>query len=338
MASSIQPPSPSVKTRFLIMSDTHGQDFLPIRQPQQHVDVAIHCGDLTEGSKLDEFRSTINLLKAINAPLKLVIAGNHDFTLDTPTFKQKVLHAGQPLEVEEVRKAYGDYGEARRLFTEAEKDGIHFLEEGTYQFVLASGAMLKVFASPYTPSLGDWGFQYRRTEPHEFVIPADVHLAITHGPPRGIMDYTESNQRAGCPGLFAAIARSRPRLHCFGHIHESWGAKLVTWKNRTLVSDLPSHFTHIDNDRSVVIEKLSGLQLSKIDDPEVREEKERKGERYASERCCSTSHSAENSTAHPLRPGSQTLFVNAALEGSDGRLSQFPWLVEIDLPRAAGDE
>ena len=42
-------------------------------------DVAIHCGDLTDGSLLEEFRGAIRLLRDIDAPLKLVIAGNHDF-------------------------------------------------------------------------------------------------------------------------------------------------------------------------------------------------------------------------------------------------------------------
>jgi 3',5'-cyclic AMP phosphodiesterase CpdA len=85
----------TVKTRFLVISDTHGsEDF---RRPIDPADVAIHCGDLTEESKLDEFRATLRFLKRLDAPLKLVIAGNHDFTLDTPVFERKIAEAG-PLE------------------------------------------------------------------------------------------------------------------------------------------------------------------------------------------------------------------------------------------------
>lgn len=58
-------------------------------KPLQHADVAIHCGDLTEESKLEEYRASIQLLKDIHAPLKLVIAGNHDFTMDIPAFRKK---------------------------------------------------------------------------------------------------------------------------------------------------------------------------------------------------------------------------------------------------------
>lgn len=61
-----------IKTRFLIISDTHAEKGLAV--PAVPVDVAIHCGDLTDESKVDEFRTTLGLLRAINAPLKLVIA------------------------------------------------------------------------------------------------------------------------------------------------------------------------------------------------------------------------------------------------------------------------
>ena len=75
-------------------------EFRPEETPSQHVDVAVHCGDLTEGSKLDELRASIRLLTKIDAPLKLVIAGNPDFTLDIPTFKQKVKDIPPPLDFE----------------------------------------------------------------------------------------------------------------------------------------------------------------------------------------------------------------------------------------------
>ena len=82
----------TIMTRFLIISDTHGQ---PLRNlPNEQVDVAIHCGDLTEESKLAELKTTLDLLTKLNAPLKLIIAGYHDWTLDTPVFEQKLSMAG----------------------------------------------------------------------------------------------------------------------------------------------------------------------------------------------------------------------------------------------------
>ena len=320
-----------VKTRFLILSDTHGMELRAEDKPSQHADVAIHCGDLTEESKLEEFKVSIRMLKDIHASLKLVITGNHDFTMDIPAFRKKVADARPALEPDLVRKVYGDYGDARQLFEDARAVGIIFLDEGNHDFILENGAILKVYASPWTPSLGDWGFQYTPRQRHKFEITQGTDLVITHGPPRGIMDYTESKQRAGCPDLFEAIARAQPRLHCFGHIHEGWGAKLITWRDQ--LTEKPSHFTDIDNEKSVLVEKLSGLRQSQFDTVEVKRQKLMKAEACRRERCCTTTHCRGD--ANPLEFGKQTLFVNAAIEGTEEHPFQMPWLVEVELLRAA---
>ena len=199
--------SATIKTQFFIVSDTHGKSFKPSEKPTQKADVAIHCGDLTDGSKLEEFRTTLQLLKDIDAPLKLIIAGNHDFTIDIPSFNEIIENAYPPLEPELVAKEYVVPGEARQLFQETKDSGIIFLDEGIHNFTLQNGAHLTVYATPYTPSRGNWGFQYLPETGRNFIIEnGQVNIAITHGPPRGIMDMTHRNERIGCPDLFAAIA------------------------------------------------------------------------------------------------------------------------------------
>ncbi|EEU43149.1 uncharacterized protein NECHADRAFT_46630 [Fusarium vanettenii 77-13-4] len=319
--------SPLIKTRFLILSDTHGLQFQEDRKPHISADVVIHCGDITCDSKLHDFKQAIDLLKEIDAPLKIVIAGNHDFSLDDLAFKEKITEASrlaqEDLE-ESIKIEYGDYGDARRLFDGHED--IVFLEEGSHQFPLDNGALLRVYASPYTPTTGnssDWGFQYSGA--HEFAIEKGTDIVVTHGPPHGIMDMTTERQRIGCPQLFGAVARAQPKLHCFGHVHDSWGAKLVAW--RPTISDQPSHFSDIDNGKSVVIESLSRLKGSKFESAEDREAREDAVERYKSQWYCHTSHCGGDN--RPLGLG-ETLFVNAAVMG-DGELSQYPWLVDIEL-------
>ncbi|CAG8015397.1 unnamed protein product [Penicillium salamii] len=328
-----------IKTRFLICSDTHGMGSLPglTRSANQHADVVIHCGDLTTGSQIDEFKAAIRLLEAIDAPLKLVIARNHDFTMDIPIFRQKVEEAHLPDDQELIEKTYGFYKEARSLF---KNTGITFLDEGIHSLNLQNGALLTVYASPYTPSLGDWGFQYRPDDGHDFAInnsgsPCSVDVVMTHGPPRGIMDYTLSGKRAGSIDLFRALALAnpRPQMHCFGHIHEGWGAKLITWREKT--TSAPSHLTDIDNGRSHLISKLSML----------REDDERSfSARGTHVKCFATSHCSGDT--HPLNRGSQTLFVNAAIEGPPQAMNseqsnlstQPPWIVDLELqasPRGA---
>ena len=219
----------TVSTKILVLSDTHGAALSPLdlREP---VDVVIHCGDLTEESKLEEYQGAVSMLKGIKVSLKLIIAGNHDWTLDDGMFWKKVAEM-RPTEqdLELVEDTYGRIGDARRILEseEAREAGIVYLDEGTHNFDLANGARLTVYASPYTSSTNDWAFNYDPREEHTWEIGSDVDVAVTHCPPRGVPDYTSSRERAGSTGLFAAIARARPQMHCFGHIHEAWGAKLV---------------------------------------------------------------------------------------------------------------
>lgn len=317
----VVPKTPSVKTRFLIISDTHGNNSNPDPDTTlESVDVAIHCGDLTEESKIEEFRTTLQLMKNINAGLKLIIAGNHDFTMDIPVFLKKVAEVHPPLDPHLVQREYGDYGEARQLFEDAKSNGIMFLDEGNHHFPLSNGASLTVYASPFTPSPScGWGFQYHPEQGHDFSIRNGTDIVITHGPPKGIMDFTDSRERAGCSNLFEAVARARPRLHCFGHIHEGWGAKLVAWRDKISVN--PSHFTDIDNSKSVILGNIRRLNDSRS--------------RRETLTCFSSSHCSGD--INPLEPWKHTLFVNAAIQGIDD-FSQMPWLIDMELPRQTTSE
>ncbi|KAL4887915.1 hypothetical protein BDV59DRAFT_189652 [Aspergillus ambiguus] len=253
------------------------------------------------------------MLESINAPLKLLIAGNHDFTLDTLTFQEMVTKAGLSEGADRVlvNTVYGDYGDARKLFPKENiKTGIILLDEGTHMFTLQNGALLTIYASPYTPSLGDWGFQYHPDQGHRFDI-HDVDVVMTHGPPKGIMDITDSGSRAGCSDLFAAVSRARPLMHCFGHIHEGWGAKIVAWRRK--ICESPSHLADIDNGKSVLIEKLSGVCPG-------------------AKRTYQTSHCSGDPV--PLQQGTQTLFLNAAMEGTIDHPVHPSWTVDIELPKA----
>lgn len=331
-----------VQTRLLILSDTHAGKGLAM--PDLSVDVAIHCGDLTDESKMNEFRSSLGLLRSIKAPLKLVIAGNHDFTLDAPAFRKKAAQAQAVLEIEPelIKKEYGDFGEARQLFAaphrtddeKASSGNIVLLDEGMHHFDLENGARLTVYASPFTPSLeADWGVQFKRGEHHDFAIDKTVDVVITHGPPKGILDVTASRQRAGCEHLFRAVATARPQLHCFGHIHEGWGAKLVAWRDNP--SESPSHLTDIKNESSVVIESLATLRPGKWDDAETRREKEQHRRELQMQGYCRARHCVGSSNPNLLRRGQNTLFVNASIEALDEDGAQLPWVVDIQLPAAS---
>ncbi|KAF7589348.1 helicase, partial [Aspergillus hancockii] len=209
-------------------------------------------------------------------------------------------------------KEYGIPGDARALLDGARSASIIFLGEGTHLFLLDNGVGLTLYTSSYTPSLGDWGFQYHPEQGHDFSMRMDdpVNVIITHGPPKGILDYGDSSERTGCPHLFVTVAHVRPQMHCFGHIHEALGAELVTW--RKMASEKPSYFTDIDNGKSSV-----GAKLSTLDNDDNR-------------LCYTTSHCSGDPLEIQLV--TQTLFVNAAIEGSEDRPIQLLCLVDLELP------
>jgi 3',5'-cyclic AMP phosphodiesterase CpdA len=315
----------SIATRVLVLSDTHGEALQ--RPVTTSADVAIHCGDITEESKLDEFRAAISMLKAIDAPIKLVIAGNHDFTLDDKAFTNTRREISSIIDEPALKRTYGDLGEARALFDteEVRVAGIIFLDEGIHRITLANGALMTVYASPYTPSKSSgWGYQYDPSQgEHAWAIDSTVDLAMTHSPPHGLFDLTESKTRAGSPGLFAAIAKAKPKVHCFGHIHESWGAKLVQW--RPELSEAPSHFTDIDNNRSELIESRATLNDGKFDDEDTLQAKAAKRAKLGAQGYCKIDT--------PILDKEQALFINAAIEGVEEGTQHLPWLLEMQLPQ-----
>jgi predicted phosphodiesterase len=148
---SSEPEGTKVKTRFLIISDTHsaspavkhdGDDVIP-RHPLPKADVLLHCGDLTMIGHLHEYEKTLEMLEAIEADLKFVIAGNHDITLDEDYYARRgrYMHSrtrtGYDPELPKKAKAMW-------LGERAKSAGVIYLEEGTHSFALKNGAKLRV--------------------------------------------------------------------------------------------------------------------------------------------------------------------------------------------------
>lgn len=198
-------------TRFLVLSDTHGNQLK--HRFTSKVDVGIHCGDITDESKLEEYETAITMLKEIDAPLKLIIAGNHDFTIDDNVFQTHIrefmsrFDSNDQRLLEENRKSledtYSNVGGARARLEahDARQAGIVLLDEGIHHFDLENGAHLTVYASPYTASKSEgWGFRYDPDQQdHEWNISEGIDLVMTHSPPRGVLDYTNGRTRAGIP-------------------------------------------------------------------------------------------------------------------------------------------
>lgn len=246
--------SQTIPTRILIISDTHcaSLDGVPgsgFKRPLPPADLLIHCGDLTHRGRTEEYHKCLDMLQEIDAPVKLVIAGNHDCTLDRDFMLGHLREFGPVRETAEE-----SFREMRTLWTakdgRAKREGVTFLDEGTHTIELPHGASVKVYASPYTPEFCDWSFPYEKYEDRyndppaslsdatniaSNPIPSFTHaerpldILITHGPPYERLDETTNGELPGCPHLLRALMRARPLVHCFGHIHEGRGAERVQW-------------------------------------------------------------------------------------------------------------
>ncbi len=129
---------------------------------------------------------------------------------------------------------------------------------------------------------------------------------MTHGPPLKHLSSTTRSVDAGCPHLLRAVERCRPRLHCFGHIHEGWGAERVQWASTT---DGWTDFEEVESIRT--------------------DAKETKKERRAY-------FDASRESGRPLRFGEETLLVNASIMDVQYNPVNAPWVVDIELPLAEG--
>lgn len=313
----------TIKTRLLLISDTHNTSPHPppsphpYRHPLPEAHILIHSGDLTTIGSYQEHATTVATLKCHPAELKLIIAGNHDITLD------EAYYAALPPSSFKTRSGREDPAAIKQLYCgpEAYDAGIRYLDEGVHCFSLSTGAELRVFASPYTPAFCSWAFAYPRGRDRFNPLPEDttassalssagadapdgvvpdfpsVDIMITHGPPAGVLDSVVHGGSVGCEGLFAAVKRARPRVHVFGHIHEGYGALRGEWG-----PDMT----------------LGGTKV--VCDPDkVREERGAYVDVSADSGC-------------PLRFGEETLFVNASVLNERYKAVNAPWVVDLDLP------
>jgi len=106
-------------------------------------------GDLTNVGSMDEYHQALDMLKKIDAPVKLVIAGNHDRTLDKEWMKRNPFNLDLSLD---ERKAV--WQQATDLWFakdgRAVREGVQMLEEGTHLIHLKNGAQLRVLMTFYS--------------------------------------------------------------------------------------------------------------------------------------------------------------------------------------------
>lgn len=170
--------------RIDCMADLHG-----FRPKLAGGDLLIVAGDLTARDTPKEHIEFALWLANQKYDKKILIAGNHD---------------GQMVSWKSMQQDDLDY----------------LVDSGT------TFQGLKIWGSPWTPTFLNWHFMLDRGEPIKQkwdLIPDDVDILVTHGPPFGVQDQIGKTGCYGCEELREAILRIKPKLHVFGHIHESPG-------------------------------------------------------------------------------------------------------------------
>ena len=183
------------KIRIWHLSDTHGYHS-KIDIPED-IDLVIHSGDA--GNYGDPYRSDpeirdfANWYAALPIMFKIYVAGNHDSAVEHLLWHKKLF----------------------------DKLGIDYLFNDTIDIM-----GLQIWGSPHTPNFGNWSFMKDRSKISRVwnSIPEDTDILVTHGPPKGILDTTlnrdHSIESVGDSALNKRILKIKPKLVCFGHIHD----------------------------------------------------------------------------------------------------------------------
>ena len=197
--------------RIICLSDTHNlHEQLTIPDG----DILIHAGDATTAGTVEEIILFNEWFAALPHKYKIFVAGNHDWLFETNNSR------------------------ARKLLD----DSIIYLQDS-----FAEVENLKIYGAPWQPRFFNWAFNLQRgAEIAEKwkLIPDDIDILITHGPPHKILDEVPRKyfvENTGCEELGKKVEEvsksNKLKLHVFGHIHcgygraEKFGVKFVNAAN-----------------------------------------------------------------------------------------------------------
>lgn len=213
--------------RILHLSDTHSLHRRVFDLPP--ADLMVHTGDFTISGTDAEYRDFdcwVAHWKMMSRFKHCVaIAGNHEFHEPSHRVCAGQLSPAQVLDPSYVRS---------RL------PNATFLahEQVVFEGMRIFGSTWEPYCSGADPDLpGDsqteqqlWAAHCARSPahatPHKFdLIPAGVHLLLTHGPARGVLDWETPHQAYGSSvALRERILACNVQVHMFGHVHEQRGA------------------------------------------------------------------------------------------------------------------
>lgn len=186
--------------RIVYFSDTHNEhENLHIPQG----DLLIFGGDMSVNGSNDEIMAFLDWFQALPHYYKILIAGNHDISLDYDMIGTRSTRL------------------LKRLSRCCDNVVSFYLENSSCEI-----EGIKIWGSPITPEYSSkWGFKKKRgsqLREHWSKIPDDTNILLTHGPAFGKNDVW-MGENIGDDALTHHIKRVKPKFHLCGHVHEGRG-------------------------------------------------------------------------------------------------------------------
>jgi len=205
-------------TRIVIISDVHERHedlILPFGE------ILIEAGDGTYNGADEQIISWLIWLQAQTKRFRLVLSifGNHEIG---------------------PRDCMEDFWEFKKIYA----PDVKWLHNSSFTDKISG---LKFWGQPQVSTInGRWAWEATESEMEELVkqIPDDIDVLISHGPPYGILDnfyrkraiddptarfgirFEEIELKVGSKALLKRIQEIKPRVVCFGHIHENYGTHI----------------------------------------------------------------------------------------------------------------
>ena len=205
----------------MLLSDTHMKhEEIPLPKG----DIIIHAGDSLSSGITIELHEFLKWYQHTPYPTKILVAGNHDWVFQTtPDLAKRLCIVG----------------------------GITYLEDSS---ITLNG--IKIYGSPWQSEFGGWAFNLPRGELLKDkwdLIPEDIDILITHGPPFGVLDTLDFRGNLGCEDLTIAVNKIKPKLHVFGHIHSGYGHIERNETNFVNAANLNERYEYWPGQRPIVV-------------------------------------------------------------------------------------
>jgi hypothetical protein len=198
-------------------------------------DLLIVAGDLTASDRSHQYLDFLEWLKSLDYCKKVVIPGNHDGLLSAGRWESvsPYEYTGDP-RIDYLCDSGTEFEYEEQFEHPASTDRVS-IDVLCYQ-----KKKLKIWGSPWTltfPGINPLCTAFTGDEmllaEKSALIPHDIDILVTHGPPHGIMDevdrgrftYRRQIENVGSLSLSKAVARIRPKLHIYGHIHGGYGQR-----------------------------------------------------------------------------------------------------------------